>query len=299
MVGTGIGGTYDLSRFQTILLQQKQKALAASVTANIIDDAVVFFADAQVAENKSFTQFKPVTTGVTLLQGAPFNPVAGTLGGITFGVPGLPKQYYNRNDSLRITAGLKGKLAFLGPSWNYEAAYVHSVNVLDQRQANVIYAPNVARAVAGGFNAAGVPTPGGAYSQVYSAFSLASPFVIVPALDPLSRTPNPTMLATLYGTESLHATSYLDSFDAKVIGSPFALPGGKVSVAVGGGTRKESLTGTTDPNGYVHANPNYCNDGSGPFVINPSTWTGGPQADPFPVACSSAARDRARHTGAG
>ena len=55
VAGTGLGGTYDLSRFQTILLQQKQKALAGSVTADIIDDAVVFFAHAQVAENKSFT----------------------------------------------------------------------------------------------------------------------------------------------------------------------------------------------------------------------------------------------------
>ncbi len=289
VAGTGIGGTYDLSRFQTILLQQKQKALAASLTADIIDDAVIFFADAQIAENKSFTQFKPVTTGVTLLQGAPFNPVAGTLGGITFGVPALPKQYYNRNQSLRLTAGFKGKLEFLGPSWNYEAAYVHSANVLDQRQTNVIYAPNVARAVAGGFNAAGVATPGGAFSQVYSNFSLASPFVIVPALDPLSRTPNATTLASLFGTEYLHATSFLDSFDAKVTGSPFVLPGGKVSVAVGGGTRKELLSGTPDPNGYVHANPNYCNDGSGALIVNPSTWIGGQQADPFPVACSTAA----------
>ncbi len=288
IAGTGIGGTYDLSRFQTILLQQKQKALAASVTADIIDDAVVFFGDAQIAENKSFTQFRPVTTGVTLPQGAPFNPVAGTLGGVTFGVPALPKQYYNRNDSLRLTAGLKGKLAFLGPSWNYEAAYVHSVNVLDQSQTNVIYAPNVARAIAGGFNSAGVATPGGAFSQVYSGFSPANPLVLVPALDPLSRTPNATTLATIFGTEHLHATSYLDSFDGRITGSPFRLPGGKVSLAVGAGTRKEALTGRTDTNGYVHADPNYCNDG-GVLTTNASTWTGGQQADPFPVACSSAA----------
>ncbi|QYE33089.1 TonB-dependent receptor (plasmid) [Polymorphobacter sp. PAMC 29334] len=288
IAGTGIGGTYDLSRLQTILLQQKQKALAASVTANIVDDAIVFFGDAQIAENKSFTQFRPVTVGVTLPQGSPFDPVTGSLAGVTFGVPTLPKRYYNRNDSLRITAGFKGKLEFIGPSWNYEAAYVHSANVLDQRQTNVIYAPNVARAIAGGYNAAGVPTPGGAYSQVYSFFSLASPFVIIPALDPLSRTPNAAALAAIYGTEQLHASSYLDSFDAKITGSPFALPGGKVAVAIGGGTRKESLTGTTDRNGYVHTDPNYCNDG-GTLTPNASTWTGGQSADPFPVVCSTSA----------
>ncbi len=288
IAGTGIGGTYDLSHLQTILLQQKQKALAASVTADILDDAIVFFGDAQIAENKSFTQFRPVTTGVTLPQGSPFNPVAGPLAGVTFGDAALPHQYYNRNDSLRLTAGLKGKLEFIGPSWNYEAAYVHSANVLDQMQTNVLYAPNVARAIAGGFNAAGVPTPGGAYSQVYSFFSLSSPFSIVPALDPLSRTPSAATLRTLFGTELLHATSYLDSFDAKITGSPFRLPAGKVAVAIGGGTRKESLTGTTDSNGYVHTDPNYCNDG-GTLTPNASTWIGGQSADPFPVACSTGA----------
>ena len=288
VAGTGVGGTYDLSRFQTILLQQKQKALAGSVTADIIGDAVVFFADAQVAENKSFTQFRPVATGVSLPQGSPFNPITGTLGGVTFGSPANPKQYYNRNDSFRITAGLKGKLEFLGPSWNYEAAYVHSVNVLDQSQKNVIYQPNVARSIAGGFNAAGVATPGGAFSQVYSAFSLASPLVLVPALDPLSRTPNATTLGYLFGTENLHATSQLDSFDGKVTGSLITLPAGRLSVAIGAGTRKESLTGHTDTNGFVHADPNYCNSG-GAFVSNPSTWIGGQSADPFPVACSTAA----------
>ena len=256
VAGTGLGGTYDLSRFQTILLQQKQKALAGSVTADIIGDAVVFFAYAQVAENKSFTQFRPVTTGVSLPQGSPFNPITGTLGGVIFGSPANPKQYYNRNDSFRITAGLKGKLEFLGPSWNYEAAYVHSVNVLDQSQKNVIYQPNAARSIAGGFNAAGVATPEGAFSQVYSAFSPASPLVLVPALDPLSRTPNATTLGYLFGTENLHATSQLDSFDGKVTGSLITLPAGNTG---------------------------------GAFVSDPSTWIGGQSADPFPVACSTAA----------
>ena len=294
--GTGIGGTYDLSQFQTLLLQQKQKALSGSITAHIIDDAVVFFADTQIAENKSFTQFKPVTVGVTLPQGSPFNPVAGALGGVTFGSAANPKRYNNRNESFRVTAGFKGELEFLGPSWNYEAAYVHSINRLDQQQSNVVYAPNVARAIAGGFNSAGVPTPGGAFSQVYSGFSLSSPLVIVPALDPLSRAPNAQTLATIFGTEFLHASSKLDSFDARLTGNLITLPGGRLAVAVGAGTRKESLNGTPDTNGYVHADPNYCNTG-GTFTNNPSTWTGGQSADPFPVACSTAAAGSATPSG--
>ena len=286
IAGTGIGGTYDLSRFQTLLLQQEQKALDASVTAHIIDDRLVFFANTQLSENKSFTQFKPVTAGVTLPQGSPFNPVAGALAGITFASVDNPKRYDNRNQSFRITAGLRGELEFLGPSWNYESAYVHSTDTLDQRQSNVIYAPNLGRAIAGGFNAAGIATPGGAFSQVYSGYSLNSPLVLVPALDPLSRTPNATTLGYLLGTERLHATSRLDSFDGKISGNLVKLPAGNLAIAIGAASRHEALTGTTDANGFVHANPDYCNQG-GTLAPNPSAWSGGQSADPFPVSCST------------
>jgi len=288
VAGTGIGGTYDLSRFQTILLQQEQKALDGSVNADLIGDAVKLFVNVQVADNKSFTQFKPVTIGVTLPKGAPFNPVAGPLAGVTFGSPADPKRYYNDNKSYRVTAGLKGFLEFLGPSWRYEAAYVHSQNTLNQRQTNVIYTPNVALAIAGGYDASGNAVAGGAYSKVYSAPSPNAAMVIVPALDPLSSSPDRTTLSKIFGTEHIRATSKLDSFDGQISGDLFSLPAGRVSVAIGAAHRKESLTGTTDAAGYVHADPNYCNDG-GAVASNAAAWTGGQQADPFPVSCSTGA----------
>jgi iron complex outermembrane receptor protein len=288
VAGTGIGGTYDLARFQTLLLGQKQKALAGTLNANIIGDNAVFFLEGLYADDNSFTQFKPNTIGVSMARNAPFNPIAGTLSGITFGDPSLPKQYFNHTKFFRIVPGLRGHLPFIGPHWDWEIAYDHSYNVLDQRQANVIYTPNVSRAIAGGYDAAGNPVVGGAYSKVYSGFSLTSPLVLVPALDPLSRAPNPMTLGYIFGTERLHATSRLDSWDGKVSGSFLRLPGGEIQIAVGGGWRKESLSGTPDPNGFVHADPNFCNDG-GTLVSNPSSWTGGQQADPFPVSCSTSA----------
>ncbi|MEA3003923.1 MAG: iron complex outerrane recepter protein [Sphingomonadales bacterium] len=288
ITGTGIGGTYDLSQFQTILLQQEQKAFSGSVTARIIGNDLIFFADTQLADNHSFTQFRPVTAGVTLPQGAPFNPVAGALAGVTFGSTANPKQYFNHNESLRITAGFKGNLPFIGPRWSFETAYVHSVNTLTQQQRNVIYTPNVARAIAGGFDANGNAVAGGAFSKVFSGFSLSGPLVLVPALDPLSRTPNPATLAALFGTEILKASSRLDSFDGKITGNLVRLPGGPVAMAIGAGYRRESLSGTPDANGYVHTDPNYCNNG-GALTNNPSAWSGGQQADPFPVACSTGA----------
>ena len=288
VVGTGIGGTYDLSQYQTLLLGQEQKAFDASLHADIFGDALTFYADTQLADNTSFTQFRPVTTGVTLAAGSPFNPVQGTLSGITFGSVNNSKRYFNHAESLRITAGLKGHLDFLGPSWRYDAAYVRSVNTLRQRQENVIFAPNLARALAGGFNSAGAPTPGGAFSQVYSGISTGTALVLVPALDPLARpgTVDGSTLASIYGTEVIDATSKLDSFDGTVNGNLFRLPGGTVAIAIGAAKRKESLTSRTDRNGYVHADPNYCNDG-GTLTNNPSSWIGGQQADPFPVTCST------------
>jgi iron complex outermembrane receptor protein len=288
IAGTGIGGTYDLSRFQTMLLGQEQKALAGSASAKIIGDDLVFFVDGLYADNRSFAQFKPVTLGVSMPKNAPFNPIAGTLPGITFGDPDLPKRYFNRAKFFRIVPGIRGNLPFIGSGWNYEIAYDHSYNTLDQRQQNVIYTPNVARAIAGGFDANGDVLAGGGYSKVYSGFSLTSPLVLVPALDPLSRNPNATTLGYLFGTERLHATSKLDGIDGKVTGSFLKLPAGMIQFAAGAAYRKESLSGVTDANGYVHADPNFCNDG-GALVSNPSQWTGGQQADPFPVSCSTAA----------
>lgn len=285
--GTGIGGTYDLARFQTLLLGQKQKALAGTLNAKIIGDDMTFFVEGLYADNHSFTQFKPVTTSVSMPQNSPFNPVAGTLTGITFGSPGLPKQYFNHSKFFRIIPGIRGHLPFIGPGWDYEIAYDHSYNVLDQLQKNVIYAPNVSRAIAGGFDANGNPLAGGAFSKLYSGFSLASPLVLVPALDPLSRSPNAATLGYIFGTERLHATSKLDSFDGKITGSFLKLPGGRIQFAAGAAYRKESLSGAPDRNGYVHADPNFCNDG-GALTSNPSQWTGGQQADPFPVSCSTA-----------
>ncbi len=274
--GTGIGGTYDLSRFQTVLLAQKQKP------------HMVFFVEGLYADNHSFTQFKPVTIGVSMPRNAPFNPVAGNLAGIIFGSPDLPKQYFNHSKFFRIVPGIRGHLPFIGPSWDYEIAYDHGYNTLDQIQKNVIYTPNVARAIAGGFDANGNALVGGAFSKVYSGFSLTSPLVLVPALDPLSRNPNSTVLGYIFGSERLRAISKLDSVDGKISGSFLKLPGGRVQFAAGAAYRKESLSGTPDPNGYVHADPNFCNSG-GALISNPSQWTGGQQADPFPVSCSTSA----------
>lgn len=104
-----------------------------------------------------------------------------------------------------------------------------------------------------------------------SGFSeITGAFVVQPALDPFARAAavDPASLARLLGTASVAVGSKLGSADFKVVGTPFALPGGKLGFAVGASTRKEEVTGQPDENSYV----------SGPTAAR---WTGASIFDPF------------------
>ena len=267
-VGTGIGGTYDLSRVQTLLLGQEQKAASGALNVEVIEGGVLsLFVDAQYADNRSTTRFKPVTVGETVPRNAPFDPVAGPLG-VTFGNVGDPKRYDTRSESLRVDAGLRGKLEFIGKDWNWEAAYVHSTDRLRQYQSNVVFKPNLDRAIAGGFDAAGNALVGGGFAKVFSAPDITSALTLIPALDPFARNPNATTLSYVYATQPIYAFSRLDSADGKLVGTLPGLPAGRIGVAVGVAYRVEGLTGSTDASGSVH----------GPSA---GSYVGGQSADPF------------------
>jgi iron complex outermembrane receptor protein len=267
----GIGATYDLSQFQTLLLREKTQAIGGNLTVRLTENgSVQAFSDFEYAHVDTFTQFLPRISAVTVPAGAPFNPTTGAVAGVQFGDPGLPKQYFNKGDKFRITAGLKGEFDLAGKDWRWETAYTYSEDKLDQRQANVIYGPNLPLAIAGGFNAAGVATPGGAFSKVFSNFDTNSPLVIAPALDPFARGGrNPASLTNVFGTELISGKSTLESGDVQVNTTElFQLPGGKVGVAIGGAWRREALSASADLNGR----------NTGPTA---QRWIGGQFFDPF------------------
>jgi iron complex outermembrane receptor protein len=267
----GIGATYPLSQFQTLLMQQKTTALGGSMTARLTEDGKVqAFGDFEYAHAESFTQFLPRISAVTVAAGAPFNPTTGTVSGVQFGDPSLPKQYFNTSDKFRVTGGLKGEFDVAGHPWRWEAAYTHSEDKLDQKQKNVIYGPNLPLAIAGGFNAAGVATPGGAFSKVFSNFDTGSALVLAPALDPFARGGRSAdSLANIYGTERINGKSTLDSGDIQFNTSDlFALPGGNVGLAFGAAWRREALSASADANGR----------NTGPTA---QRWIGGQFFDPF------------------
>ena len=266
-----IGATYPLSQFQTLLMQQKTSALGGNLTARLTEDGrVQAFGDFEYAHATSFTQFLPRIAAVTVPAGAPFNPTTGAVAGVQFGDPALPKQYFNTSDKFRVTGGLKGDFEVASKAWRWEVAYTHSEDKLDQQQANVIYGPNLPLAIAGGFNSAGVATPGGAFSKVFSNFDTNAPLILTPALDPFARGGlSSTALANIFGTERISGTSTLDSADIQVNTTElFELPGGKVGLAIGAAWRREALSASADVNGR----------NTGPTA---QRWIGGQFFDPF------------------
>jgi iron complex outermembrane receptor protein len=259
--------TYDFAQFQTLMLRQDQAAVAANLSYDLMGKRLVAFADIQLSDNKSFTQFLPISTTVTVPAGAAFNPLTNAFGGVNFAYWPDPKQYRNDQKAVRITAGLRGNL---GDGWTWETAAVHSRNTLQQDQSNVIFKPNIARAIAGGYDAAGNVVAGGKFSQVYSGFSTSNPFVYQPALDPFARSAgvNAGSLANLFGTEVIDTSSQLDSLDASLSGTLGMLPAGKPGFAAGLAARKETLEAHTDANGR----------NTGPTA---QQWLGGTAADPY------------------
>jgi len=267
MTPAAIASTYDISQFQTLLLKQDQRSIIANGNAEILGKKLVAFGDLLLSGTKSFTQFLPLTTTVSVPAGAPYNPLTTAFPGVTFAYWPLPKQFDNDATGSRVTLGLRGDVS---ADWNWEGAYVYGENKLTQKQLNVFYAPNIARAVAGGFDAQGNAVAGGRFSRVRSGFSETGDFVIQPALDPFARASgvDPASLANVFGTETIDVKSKLTSFDVKVVGTPFALPAGKVGIAVGANFRKEELSGQTDPNGFNTGPTNH-------------RWSGGTFTDPF------------------
>ena len=258
---------YDFSDFQTLMLRQDQTAFSVNASQNLLGKRLVVFGDVQVSDNRSFTQFLPITTTVAVPNGAPSNPLAANFPGVNFADWADPKQFRNGQKALRVTAGLRGALE---GGYNWETAVVHSRNALEQRQSGIIFKPNLALAIAGGYDAAGNALAGGAYSRVYGGYSTSNALVLQPALDPFARGAglNPASLANVFGTELITATSQLDSIDASLSGNVMTLPAGKVGFAAGLSARKETLDAHTDENGH--------NTGPGA-----QQWLGGTSADAF------------------
>ncbi|MBV8805275.1 MAG: TonB-dependent receptor, partial [Sinobacteraceae bacterium] len=270
-----VAGGFDVSQYQTLLLEQQLESFIASLKSKVFDGHAEVFSDLMVSQSTSFTQWLPVpATGLTVPAGAPYNPLTTNFSGVTFDDLDAPKQFFNNTKAFRGTLGMRGDIV---SGWTWESGFVFSQSDLVQQQTNLLYKPNIARAIAGGFDANGNPVAGGAYSDVLGDYSLTGPLVLQPALNPFARgsAVNPASLTNIYGSEWINARSALTSFDLQVTGTLFELPAGKVGLAVGGQWRRESLSGRADNNGRV------TDPVTGLVTGNAQQWLGGTYVDPF------------------
>lgn len=268
-----ISNAFDVSQYQTLLLEQEQDSFVANVSKELFGGNAEVFSGLLYSHDKSFTRWLPVpVTGINVPAGAPYNPLTTGFTGVTFDDLGNPKQFFDSTDAVRANLGLKGDVY----QWHWETQLVYSLSDLRQQQTNLIFKPNVASAIAGGYDANGNAVAGGAYSKVYGGYSINNPLTLVPALDPFARAGlSAATLSSLYGTELIGARSQLISWDARVDGNLFDVPAGHVALAVGTAFRRESLAGHTDANGR-NTDPV-----TGLTTGNDQLWVGGTFADPF------------------
>ena len=263
-----ISATYNTALYTTLLLGQEQKSALVNTTAELLGKKLVAFGAAILGKTQSFYQLPAQNFTFTEPAGAPYNPLTVSFPRVAFSYLPAPIQFTEDSKSVWASGGLRGELT---PHWSWEAAYTYNKNQITQYQKNVFYTPNLTRAVAGGYDAAGNAVAGGNYSKVMSGFSeVTGTFVYAPALDPFARAVevNPASLTNLLGTASIAVMSKLSSFDFKLVGKPFALPADRLGLAVGGATRSEAMSGQPDENSYV----------TGPTAAR---WTGASTFDPF------------------
>ena len=271
---------FDYSRYAMLLQQEEHKNLVVNMTSQpFTDDQVEAFGDVMISQNKvQSTSWaaagQPFAhASLTVPAGAPYNPLNTAATGVTFADMSRPKQVFDTTDAYRFSFGLKGKLP---GSWTWHTSVDYSESKLRERDTNLIFTPNLARAVAGGYDASGNAVAGGAYSKVYGGYSINNPLVLQPALNPFAVTGNSSAaLANVFGTEVLNGDSKLYSWDAHVVGNLFKLPAGRVNLAVGIGWRHEQVSGYADPNGRV------TDPVTGSTAGNAQNWNGGMFTDPF------------------
>lgn len=245
-----IAATFDLSPYVTLLLDQELKTGYVSGSADLIGKKLQVYGDFISSTTKSFNQLaaQPSTPNITLPAGAPYNPLTTAFTQIAFRYTPAPRQFFNKADLIRYTLGFRGEI---NDKWSWDAAWTDNRSKLNSKTKNVLYAPNVTRAIAGGYNQAGVATPGGAYSRVVTGFSESSSnFVIQPALDPLARASaiDRASLENVLGISNADFRSDLRQLDLTLRGEPVEIATGPVGFAIGGDFRKEKLAGTPDDN---------------------------------------------------
>ena len=151
-----------------------------------------------------------------------------------------PRIFTQDSNFYRILVGARSQIT---ADWMFETAAYYSNYQLDFVNANLVNAPQLNAMIAG------------------TAVDNAG--LQIPALDFFARNPvgngpgqvTADQFATVFGSNFRNLTSFQRVFDAKVVGFPFSLPGGKVGFSIGGEYRVEGFKVSDSPEIFVGSVP--------------------------------------------
>jgi len=222
--GSLIPTQFDLAEKPTMLLAKERKSAVLNIEHDV-NDHFNLFGDFMVSNTYTSSQLnaQPVSGLVTATN--PLNPF-----NIDLTVRNRFVDYpriYNTD-----TTGWRGVIGFRGDivgSWKYEIAADWNYATSNFRNENLIDGAKYASLVASG------------------------------AYNPFARQQAPGIIESMLGTQYRDYTSSLYSYDAKVYGDIFELPGGKVQLALGAATVEQKLSFVNDRNdqtgGWLQATP--------------------------------------------
>ncbi|MEY2920463.1 MAG: hypothetical protein RL261_1768 [Pseudomonadota bacterium] len=219
-----IQNNFDLASKPTMLLAKERKSAVLSFDHEV-NNYFQLFGDFLVSNTTTTSQLNAQPANTSVAANNPFNPF-NTAMTVRNRFVDYPRIYETD------TTGWRGVLGFRGDivgSWKYEIAANYNYATSNFRNANLIATTAYTAAIADG------------------------------TYNPFARVQAPGVISKMLGTQYRDYTSSLYSYDAKVYGDVFALPGGKVQLAVGADTAEEKLTYENDrldqTGGWLNATP--------------------------------------------
>jgi iron complex outermembrane receptor protein len=203
---------FDLANYVTMLIGNEKRVATIAVDQKIAKN-ITFFGDLLFSNTSTLSQLNAQPLTVRMRATNP-NNILGQDISVRNRFVDHPRTYQADTDSVRGIAGLKGTLS---DNWSWESAFDYSQGVQDFANGNLVRtAARVAAVTAGTINL---------FSRQQAAGATDS----------------------LFGASSGKFHSTLTSWDFKFVGTDLVkLPGGGMSLAMGGETRTEALTATSD-----------------------------------------------------
>ena len=270
MVTQAFVQTFDLARIPNSTLDQQRTNIDASFNHQIFGKQLELFGNMMYTSNHSqnFLNAQPLSngTGVIILGSMRVDPNTGTLVAENRGPAAMwnpfvesidgntasgryrliAAQRYQTNPRIfdqtanfyRFLGGLRSQIT---PDWMAEAAAYYSKYDINYINRNLVNA-NTLNAMIAGKDEAGNS---------------------IPALDFFARQPvgtGPNQISqeqfeTIFGSNFRTLESFQRVFDAKIVGFPFSLPGGKVGMTLGGEYRVEGFKVADSPEIFVGSVP--------------------------------------------